>query len=85
MERKHCMRSNTLLSSPQFYVPKTLCKEFVLEVEEKGETRKLLATDCNLKRAYHVIIGREVTAIRLVPKANWGDSASTDVFSFDFV
>ena len=31
-ERTHMTRANTLLSSPQFYVPTTLCKAFRLEM-----------------------------------------------------
>lgn len=83
-ERTHIMRSNVKLSSPTFYVPKTLCREFVLETETEEGVKTVMKIECNRKRAYQVEIGEKVKAIRLIPKANWGDSEYTDVFSFDF-
>lgn len=83
-ERSHMMRSNVQLSSPVFYVPKTLCKAFVLEVETAQGWKTVMESDRNLKRANHVAIGESVMAIRLVVKENWGESEYTDVFSFDF-
>ena len=83
-ERTHIMRANVKLDSPVFYVPKTLCRKFYVElITEKGD-EKIIAENNNLKRAYHFEIGKEVTGVRLVPLSNWGESDKTTVFSFDF-
>jgi len=83
-ERTHTMRSNVLLDSPQAYVPKTLCKAFVLEAETEDGTVELYRTENNLRRAHHIHLGRDVKALRLIPLANWGGTEKTRVFSFDF-
>ena len=44
----------------------------------------LLDVTDNAARAYHVPLDREVTALRLIPLANYGGEAETRVFSFDF-
>lgn len=83
-EKYHCMRCNTLNDSPQFYVPKTLCREFVLEITGENGTEIILSEKNNLKRAYNARINKRVKNIRLIPVSNWGESNETSVFSFDF-
>ena len=83
-ERTHSMRSNTLLDSPQFYVPKTLCKEFVLEAETENGAEIICKSETNLNRAYNIPVNKKVRSIRLTPLSNWGGNEETNVFSFDF-
>lgn len=84
-ERYHSMRSNILKDSLQLYVPKTLCKEFILECEtENGRTEVILNEGNNLTRAHNAEINRNVKIIRLIPLTNWGETDKTTVFSFDF-
>lgn len=83
-EQRHSTRCNTLLDSPQFYVPKTLCKEFVLEAMTENGLIILYQTENNLNRAYHIPIDQKVSCLRLTPVSNWGGSDMTAVFSFDF-
>lgn len=85
VERQHSMRSNVLIGSPQFYVPKTLCREFTLELLFEDHIEKLLDIKENRKRAYHISVRRKVNGIRLTPIKNWGDTDNTAVFSFDFL
>lgn len=83
-ERTHATRCNVLLDSPDLIMPKTLCRDFALEVTgEDGRTEVMNFTD-NVKRSYDVCIGKKVKKITLVPESNWGDSDKTRVFSFDF-
>ena len=83
-ERTHVTRANVLLDSPQMHLPTTLCKAFTLSVvTEEGESR-LLSVDVNRKRAYHVPVGRAVTAIRLTLRENWGETDKTNLITFDF-
>ena len=84
IQRRLASRCNVFLDAPQVYVPKTLCKEFQVEVETEQGTKCVLDVQNNRKRAYHLFVKEEVTAIRLIPRANWGESEETDVFSFDF-
>lgn len=83
-ENTHSMGASTRLDSPQFYVPKTLCREFCLTVDSENGTKVLYDTDCNLKRSYNFDVCDKVTSVKLVIKSNWGDSAETEVYSFDF-
>lgn len=83
-ERTHCMRANIRLNSPQFYMPKTLCRSFKLIVMTDNGEEILLNVNNNRKRSYSVDVGYEVNAIKLLPLSNWGESEKTTVFSFDF-
>ena len=83
-ERIHTMRCNTRLDSPQFYVPKTLCKAFQITVTTAAASETIWEENCNRKRAYHLDINREITGICLTPVANWGEQDYTTIFSFDF-
>ena len=78
------MRCNVLLDSPQFYVPKTLCKEFKVEIVTENGIKTIAEEKQNLNRAYDIAVNEEVSGIRLIPISNWGESASTAVLSFDF-
>lgn len=83
-EKMHAMRCNILLDSPQMYIPKTLCREFVLEAETENGKTELLHVENNRKRSYHVEVDKKVKSVKLIPVSNWGDSDGTNVFSFDF-
>ena len=83
-ECRHTMRANVPLGAPQTYVPKTLCRSFILEADTPYGKKEILSTDRNLNRAYHVELNEEILALRLIPLSNWGDTDETDVFSFDF-
>ena len=83
-ERTHTMRANVRLDSPVFYVPKTLCKSFCIEITTPTGTRTLYKTEKNLNRAYEIAVNDEVLSLSLAPAENWGGSDCTTVFSFDF-
>lgn len=84
-EREHATRANIRLDSPQFHLPLTLCKSFRLETDTPAGTVTLLDVTENATRAYHVAVEREdVTALRLIPRENYGGEEETRVFSFDF-
>lgn len=83
-ERTHTMRANVRLDSPVFYVPKTLCKSFCIEITTPTGTRTLYKTEKNLNRAYEIAVNDEVLSLSLAPAENWGGSECTTVFSFDF-
>ncbi len=82
-ERTHATRCNIRLDSPQMYVPKTLCREFVLKYETADGEKTIHITE-NRKRAYHIEIDEPIVSLSLTPVSNWGESEKTNVFSFDF-
>lgn len=84
-EQDHSTRANIRLDSPQFYLPLTLCKAFRLEADTPDGTIHLLDVTDNAARAYRVPVNRQdLTALRLIPLKNYGDTPKTRVFSFDF-
>ena len=83
-EQTHSTRCNTRLDSPQFHVPATLCKEFILEATTENGTEVIFKTKNNLNRAYNIPLNKKVNSLRLVPISNWGESDTTAIFSFDF-
>lgn len=85
-ERTHVTRANVLLDSPQMHLPHTLCKSFELYALTDTGKKTLYATDCNIKRAYHIKMPSDIkiNALTLKILSNWGESDSTKVISFDF-
>ncbi len=83
-ERTHATRANTLLSSPDIYVPKTLVRDFTLTVVCEDGEKMVHDIHDNIRRFYHIPVGKAVTSITLTLHRNWGDTATTRVFSFDF-
>ncbi len=83
-ERTHATRANTVLDAPQMRLPSTLCKEFLLTAVTGGEKREILRVDNNRRRSFHVTFNGPVESITLVPVSNWGGSAFTRIFSFDY-
>ena len=67
------------------HMPTTLCREFVLYGECRGERTELLRVSDNRKRAYHLNLGKTFDRLVLVPQKSWGeDSDQIPVISFDF-
>ena len=83
-ERDHMTRANHRLDSPQMHLPKTLCKEFKLIGEYKGQQTELLHVTNNRKRAYHLDLGQTFDKLTLLPLDTWGDTQEIPVISFDF-
>ena len=83
-ERLHATRCNIRLDSPVMTMPKTLCKNFTLEIETKNG-KIIKCVEYNRKRAYHIEVNDTVKEIRLAPSENWGNTDETAIFSFDFM
>ena len=83
-ERMHCTRANITLDSPQVYMPKTLCREYILYGEKDGAVTELLHVTDNRRRFCHLAIEDEFDKLILKPMASWGDGDTVPVFSFDF-
>ncbi|HJA92212.1 MAG TPA: FAD-dependent oxidoreductase [Candidatus Eisenbergiella merdipullorum] len=83
-ERKHSMRANQKLDSPQMCMPKTLCREFCLLGELDGRKEEILHITNNRKRCYHIDLNKAYDALLLVPVQSWGDDGMIPVISFDF-
>ena len=84
-ERIHSTRANIRLNSPLMYMPKTMCRNFTLYGELKGERKELLKVTDNRKRAYHLSVNEAFDKLILIPEKSWGDEASNvSVISFDF-
>ncbi len=83
-ERDHVTRCNTLLNSPILIMPKTLCKEYELNIFYPNGKIENISVKDNIVRFLHKQINAEVVKIELKPISNYGDSDKTRVFSFDF-
>ena len=83
-DRRHSMRANIKLDSPQIYMPKTLCKEFLLTCEADGEEVEILKVSNNRKRSYHINLNKEVDKLKLKIIDSWGEENTVPVVSFDF-
>ena len=83
-ERGHSMRSNVYLDSPQFHLPKTLCKEFCLEIRYEDGTEETVCEKNNRSRYLIQSLRKPFTTLRLTVLSNWGETDRTNVFSFDF-
>jgi len=83
-ERRRIMRANVMPESPVLHLPTTLVKAYVLEVTlEDGSVEVIRDEKLNKLRTVSIPVGRKVTALRLIPKATWGDR-EVHLFSFDF-
>lgn len=84
-ERTHSTRANILLSSPQQIMPATLCKSYLVTVRETDGSETVLCdkTD-NLVRFCNLPVGRNILAVSLTVRENYGGTEQTRVFSFDF-
>ena len=86
VERTRSMRANVRLDAPLMHMPLTLCRAFRLEADTAEGTELLLEVTENARRSHHVTVSRnDITALRLIPLNNWGETGETDVFSFDFL
>ena len=85
-EKLHFTRSNSLLTSPVMYVPKTLCRAYTLTFTYADGSCETHHEDENIVRYLHYLPkkGKGVTSVSLVTERNWGDTDETRVFSFDF-
>ena len=83
-ERTHSMRASQLLDSPQFYVPKTLCRDFKLVGTCNGEKKELLCVTDNRKRSYHLCVNERFDSLSLIPLRGWGEGERIPIISFDF-
>lgn len=85
-ERNHTTRASHRLDSPQMYMPTTLCKDFKLLGESKGEATLILSIKNNRKRAYHINVNRTFDKLILIPESSWGENnEEIRVISFDFI
>ncbi len=83
-ERGLSMRANVPDDAPVMHMPKTLVKEYKVEVTlEDGSTLEVFSDDNNLKRFVLVPIGKKITSLRLTPTVGWG-CYDAHIFSFDF-
>ena len=83
-ERTHGTRPLHKLSSPEYVMPKTLCREFILYGECGGERFEILSVENNRKRAYDIEVSKKLDALILKPIAIWGDAGDIRIISFDF-
>ena len=83
-ERHHTTRACNKLDSPLMHMPKTLCKEFKLIGELKGQQFELLHVTDNRKRSYHLELEKTFDKLILIPIDTWGDAEEVTVISFDF-
>ena len=82
-EKMHSMRANILDDSPVMHMPKTLVKEYCLElVYEDGNKRTIRETE-NKKRNVLIPVGNNLLEAKLTVFENWGSSETSAVFTFE--
>ncbi|MCL2517861.1 MAG: FAD-dependent oxidoreductase [Oscillospiraceae bacterium] len=83
VERTHTMRASVKNDSPVMCVPKTLVKEYLIELaDENGNMYRFYKETENRKRFVTIDIQKEVSAVRLVPISTWGEDRA-NIISFD--
>lgn len=82
-DRTHSTRACIRAGLPLMYMPRTLCREFVLHGEYQGEKVELLHVRDNRRRAYHLDVGRKLDKLSLTVLDGWGEG-EVPVISFDF-
>ena len=65
-------------------MPKTLCKDFSLEITDGAGNTEVVKYTENLLRSYDIPVNKNIKKIVLIPESNWGGDNKTTVFSFDF-
>jgi hypothetical protein len=84
-EKHHTMRCNILDDSPRMFVPKTLARDFSVEIEyEDGRIERKEFKD-NLRRNVLIAVGEKIKKMKLAVKSNWGNTNSTRVFTFEVI
>lgn len=84
-EQTHSIRCNTRLDSPMnFSLPATLCRSFRLDVLTEAGRETVAEVSENARRAYDFSIDKAVQAIELTILDNYGETETTNLFSFDF-
>jgi hypothetical protein len=82
-ERTHTSRANVKNDSPVMQLPKTLIKEFVIELtNEEGNSFKFYTETNNIQRLVVIDINLRVTAIKIIPVSTWGNDEA-NIVSFD--
>lgn len=84
-EKMHSMRANILDDSPVMHMPKTLVKEYCLElVYEDGSKRTVRETE-NKKRNILIPVEKNLLEAKLTVFENWGSSELSNVFTFELL
>ena len=84
-EQTHPTRCNVRQDSPMnFALPATLCRAFRLEIITEDGRETVAEVKDNARRAYHIPVEKRASAIELTLLGNYGDTAGTSLFSFDF-
>ena len=83
-EKHHSMRANILEDSPTLHMPLTLAKEYeVRAILGNGEGICIRRETGNIRRNILLEVNAEVSEISLVIYGNWGDTPSTNLFTFE--
>ena len=64
-------------------MPKTLVKEYLLEIVYADGSKKTYEEKENFKRNVLIPVEREVVGVKLTVNKNWGDEEKGRVFTFE--
>lgn len=82
-ERKHSMRANVIDASLKMCMPKTLVKEYKIEItDDNNEVVELCNKTNNIDRLVVIDIAKKVKSIRFIPLATWG-LEEVNIYSFE--
>ncbi|MGI6768785.1 MAG: FAD-dependent oxidoreductase [Bacilli bacterium] len=84
-EKHRTMRCNILNDSPRMFVPKTLAKDFSLEIKYADGRIEEKKFESNLKRNLMITVNEKIKAMKLVVYSNWGGTEKTQVFTFEII
>ncbi len=83
-EKYHSMRCNFLPNMPKMCVPKTLVKDYNIEMTLFDGSQKTVTVSGNIKRMNEIVIDACVKEISLIPLETWGGD-TVHIFSFDLI
>ena len=84
-EKHRSMRSNVLDNSPMMHMPKTLVKSYSLELTLSDGGKKIIQEKENKKRNVLIAVEDKICDAKLTVYENWGESATSGVFTFELL
>ena len=83
-ERQHSMRANVIDASLKMCMPKTLVKEFKIEITDENGKITEINESLNIKRLVLIDVSAKVKSVKFIPTATWGMD-EVNIYAFEIV
>lgn len=84
-EKNHAMRANVFEDSPVMHMPKTLVKQYSLEIKYADGNKKIIEEKENRRRNILIPVEENILETKLTIYDNWGQHKTSGVFTFELV